>query len=87
MRRPSVHRVEFGPTRNIVIDPFRDNSGGDIVQQLDTYRTRCGITGGAELLKLAGTNNGAGRWCGGCYPSSIIDPRSTSRWESRWTRG
>lgn len=81
MRRPSVHKV----WDNGWDDP--DARRVHLGFALEQYRTRCGMTGGAELLLLAGTNNGAGRWCGGCYPSSIIDPRSTSRWESRWTRG
>ncbi len=88
MRRPSVHKVflEFtGEVTTCTIDGRR----GDVkVLQVpqEGYKTACGITGGAELLALTGINNGAGRWCGGCYPSSIIDPRSTSRWANRWTR-
>ena len=80
MRRPSVHKVERTTYQLIDVDDVT------VMVSQHGYRTRCGITGGAELLKLDGINNGTSRWCGGCYPSSIIDPRSTSRWESRWTR-
>ena len=85
MRRPSVHKVEFEFTGEVTTWAAGRPLGVLKVPQ-EGYRTRCGMRGGAELLKLDGSTNGAGRWCGGCYPSSIIDPRSTSRWASRWTR-
>ena len=46
------------------------------VIQMDTaiayYATRCGITGGAELLKLSGWNNGSGSFCAGCWREATI---------------
>ena len=83
MRRPKVHRVEFGPTRNVVIDPY-SNYDGDIVQQFTSYRTRCGITGGSELLNLTGVNNGSGHWCSACWPGAPPTRRQRPVPDGRW---
>lgn len=71
MRRPSVHRVELWTIPG---------------SRRATYGTPCGLVGGADLLKLTGENNGAGRWCGNCYSGTHkVGYRPRPVPENRWT--
>lgn len=84
MRRPSVHRVEWHPDHAIYMRTVGAPGYGRAPVVGMRYRTRCGITGGAELLKLDGIDSGAGRWCGGCYPEAKPQRRGRAVPESPW---
>ena len=84
MRRPKVHKVT--PV-TLTDGPFYFMSRQPTyVTILTGYRTRCGITGGAELLKLTGINNGSGAFCAGCHPGATIRRNAgyRAREEQRW---
>lgn len=88
MRRASVHRVFLEFTGEVTTSTIDGRRGDAKVLQVpqEGYRTRCGITGGAELLALTGINNGAGRWCGNCYSGTHkVGYRPRPVPENRWT--
>lgn len=79
MRRPSVHRVE-----QMVRATALPGAHFRAVLYTGSFRTACGITGGADLLRLAGINNGRARLCGNCYPGVHPQRRPRPTPDSRW---
>lgn len=84
MRRPKVHRVEFQFTGEVTTWVTGDKHLGVLKVPQEGYRTRCGITGGSELLKLTGVNNGSGRWCSACWPGATPTRRQRAVPDGRW---